>query len=167
MGGTRTSLTPEAGRCPRNDIDPRIDPAPAAAWLCLRQGQHVRGACAKGWGSAAGPAAGDAPAPGGNASSLAAHIHGPSPQPTHFASADPADRRIFCPAPDGPLTRTYTASSTAMLLALEQLASAYTRPGLTGRPEASAGHPKGPNQALACQALSQPAPGASLGPSPC
>ena len=27
----------------------------------------------------------------------AAHINGPSPQPTHLASADSADRRIFCP----------------------------------------------------------------------
>ena len=51
----------------------------------------------------------------------AAHIHGPSPQPTHLASADPADRRIFCPGPDGHLTHTYTASSTAALLAVEQL----------------------------------------------
>ena len=50
----------------------------------------------------------------------AAHIHGPSPQPTQLASADPADRRIFCPAPDGHLTHTYMASSTAALLALEQ-----------------------------------------------
>ena len=46
---------------------------------------------------------------------------GPSPQPTHLASADPADRRIFCPGPDGHLTHTYTASSTAALLAVEQL----------------------------------------------
>ena len=51
----------------------------------------------------------------------AAHIHGPSPQPTHLASADPADRRIFCPGPDGHLTHTFTASSTAALLAVEQL----------------------------------------------
>ena len=51
----------------------------------------------------------------------AAHIHGPSPQPTHLASADPADRRIFCPGLDGHLTHTYTASSTAALLAVEQL----------------------------------------------
>ena len=48
----------------------------------------------------------------------AAHFHGPSPQPTHLASADPADRRIFCPGPDGHLTHTYTAFSTAALLAL-------------------------------------------------
>ena len=39
--------------------------------------------------------------------------HGP--QPTHLASADPADRRIFCPALDGHLTHTYTASSRSCL----------------------------------------------------
>ena len=50
----------------------------------------------------------------------AAHIYGPSPQPTHLASADPAEWRIFCPALDGHLTHTYTASSTAALLPLEQ-----------------------------------------------
>ena len=97
----------------------------------------------------------------------AAHIHGPSPQPTHLASADPADRRIFCPGPDGHLTHTYTASSTAALLALEQPPSAYAGPGPASRPQAGAGHPVGPHQALASQALSRPASGASSGPSPC
>ena len=50
----------------------------------------------------------------------AAHKNGTRPQPTHLASADPAERRIFCPAPDGHLTHTHTASSTATLPALEQ-----------------------------------------------
>ena len=49
-----------------------------------------------------------------------AHIYGPSPQPTHLASADPADRRVFCPAADGQLTHLHTASSTAALLPLGQ-----------------------------------------------
>ena len=50
----------------------------------------------------------------------AAHIHGPSPQPTHLALADPADRRIFCLEPDGHLMHTSTASSTAALQPSEQ-----------------------------------------------
>ena len=50
----------------------------------------------------------------------AAHIYGPSPQPTHFASADPADHRVFCPAADGQLAHAYTAISTAALLPLGQ-----------------------------------------------
>ena len=50
----------------------------------------------------------------------AAHIYGPSPQPTHLASANPADRRVFCPAADGQLPHAYTASSTAALLPLGQ-----------------------------------------------
>ena len=32
----------------------------------------------------------------------AAHIYKPSPQPTHLASVDPADRRTFCPSSETP-----------------------------------------------------------------
>ena len=50
----------------------------------------------------------------------AAHIYGPGPQPTHLASNDPADRRVFCPAADGQLAHAHTASITAALLPLGQ-----------------------------------------------
>jgi hypothetical protein len=50
----------------------------------------------------------------------AAHKYEPNPKPTHLASADPADRRVFCPAADRQLTHAYTAFSTAALLPLGQ-----------------------------------------------
>jgi len=40
--------------------------------------------------------------------SWAAHVYGPSPQPTHMASAAPADSRVFCPDADGQLIHTHT-----------------------------------------------------------
>ena len=55
--------------------------------------------------------------------SWAAHVCGPSPQPTHMASAAPADSRVFCPDADGQLIHTYTVTATAALVlapALEQ-----------------------------------------------
>ena len=55
--------------------------------------------------------------------SWAAHVCGPSPQPTHMASAAPADSRVFCPDADGQLIHTYTVTATAALIpapALEQ-----------------------------------------------
>ena len=55
--------------------------------------------------------------------SWAAHVCGPSPQPTHMASAAPADNRVFCPDADGQLIHTHTVTATAALVpapALEQ-----------------------------------------------
>jgi len=55
--------------------------------------------------------------------SWAAHVCGPSPQPTHMASAAPADSRVFCPDADGQLIHTHTVTATAALVpapALEQ-----------------------------------------------
>ena len=48
--------------------------------------------------------------------SWAAHICGPSPQPTPMASAAPGDSRVFCQDAEGQLIHTYTVTPTAALL---------------------------------------------------
>ena len=91
----------------------------------------------------------------------AAHIYGPGPQPTHLASADPADRRIFCPAADGQLAHSIQHCDAA---AAGTVGSAHGGPGPASRPQASAGHRVRSHQAMASQPLSHPAPGATSGP---
>ena len=53
-------------------------------------------------------------------STWAAHVSGPAPLHTHYASPDPADSKVFNPAAHGDLQHTFTASSTAELLPAAQ-----------------------------------------------
>ena len=92
-------------------------------------------------------------------------IYGPSTQPTHLASAHPADLRVFCPAADGQLTHAYTAYSTAALLPLGQPAQPMEAQDLPADPRPVL--VIDPHQAMASQPLSHPAPGTSSGPPPC
>ena len=61
-------------------------------------------------------------------SSWAAHLCGPSPQPTHLASADPGDSRIFSPDAEGQLVHSYTVTVTAALIRFSSWTG--TPPGL-------------------------------------
>ena len=119
------------------------------------------------WGSAASPAAGDDPAPGRHASSLGS----PPPRPKPPAHTPGLSR------PNGPTHLLPCARWTphAHIHSLQHCgaagggaaASAYVGPRPASRPQAGAGHPVGPHEALASQALSRPASGASSGPSYC
>ena len=71
--------------------------------------------------------------------SRAAHIYGPSPQPTHLTSANPADQRVFCPAADGQLTYAHSIQHCGAAAA-GTASSAHGGPGPASRPQASAGH---------------------------
>ena len=90
-----------------------------------------------------------------------AHIYGSSPQPTHLGSADPADRRVLCPAANGQLTHLYTASSTAALLPLGQPAQPVEAQDLPADPRPVLVMKWDPTRA---QPLSHPAPGTGSGP---
>ena len=63
--------------------------------------------------------------------SWAAHVCGPSPQPTLMASAAPADSRVFCPDADGQLIHTYTVTATAALVSAPALEQDAPQPQLS------------------------------------